>query len=439
MQNDLFPYEDVKKMIYSTSEDFANNAFQNSRFFHIARNVSLLWIKWTKKTLAETISHSGGKNHSFDALTCVGKIAVAEAVAAARREGRQIICVLSPMFTSQNLDDGFFQRVRMVDNCFDSTALRLYLTIKHIDGIIVTCYDDMHYEIACSDTLPMEDEIWLIRLGDATDLIYQHSIYNTLQPLLKTKTRYIIDLHGAVPEELIMMGDKRKAEQLQPIQQLVLNRANMVVCVSQAMRRYVQRQAGDKDTAILPCSELNILDKNYSAEDAGKIRAVYTGGVQKWQNISLLHSVIEATSSFADWTIYTPSPNEFFKGWKRGKKISNLVVKSASHEEVMAALPSFDYGFLLRDEHVVNEVSCPTKLVEYLCAGVIPVLKSAKIGDFKDLGMQYVSVLDFAEGNIPNFIRAENIKENNKLILKKLSQQRVIAINEILKIDRRDE
>ena len=429
MQNDLFPYEDVKKMIYSTSEDFANNAFQNSRFFHIARNLSLLWIKWTKKTLAETIARSGGKNHSFDALTCVGKVAVAEAVAAARREKRQIICILSPMFTSENLGDGFFQRVRMVDNCFDSTALRLYLTIKHIDGIIVSCYDDTHYEIACSDTLPMENENWLIRLADATDLIYQHSIYNTLQPLLKTKTRYIIDLHGAVPEELIMMGDKRKAEQLQPIQQMVLNRASMVVCVSQAMCRYVQRQVGDKDTAILPCTELNILDRNYSAQDAGKIRAVYTGGVQKWQNISLLHSAIEETSCFVDWTIYTPSPNEFYKGWKRGKKRSNLDVKSASHEEVMAALPSFDYGFLLRDEHVVNEVSCPTKMVEYLCAGVIPVLKSAKIGDFADLGMQYVNVDQFEKDKLSDVNERQRMIRKNYEVVNLLCEQRKKGIS----------
>lgn len=49
------------------------------------------------------------------------------------------------------------------------------------------------------------------------------------------------------------------------------------------------------------------------------------------------------------------------------------------------------YGFILRDKHILNRVAAPTKMVEYLFFGIIPIVKYEEIGDVLKLGYEYIS------------------------------------------------
>jgi len=59
----------------------------------------------------------------------------------------------------------------------------------------------------------------------------------------------------------------------------------------------------------------------------------------------------------------------------------SIAVKTVSPEDITIELTPYQYGFILRDEHIMNQVSCPIKLCEYLANGVIPIM-SQGIGDF---------------------------------------------------------
>jgi hypothetical protein len=72
-----------------------------------------------------------------------------------------------------------------------------------------------------------------------------------------------------------------------------------------------------------------------------------------------------------------------------------------------------DFGFIVRDKSPVNGVACPTKLIEYLCYGVIPIVELVEIGDFAAYGYEYVSLADFNEGFFPDHAsRGWMIKRN---------------------------
>ena len=64
--------------------------------------------------------------------------------------------------------------------------------------------------------------------------------------------------------------------------------------------------------------------------------------------------------------------------------------------------------------------SCPTKLAEYLYFGVIPVLRSTKIGDFARLGMKFVRYDEFKLKRVPSKEECEIIRSVNMKVLKKL-------------------
>jgi hypothetical protein len=57
-----------------------------------------------------------------------------------------------------------------------------------------------------------------------------------------------------------------------------------------------------------------------------------------------------------------------------------------------------NFGFIQREDHLLNRIANPTKLVEYLYFGMRPIVWSADIGDFVQMGYEYVSIdaLDLA-------------------------------------------
>lgn len=78
------------------------------------------------------------------------------------------------------------------------------------------------------------------------------------------------------------------------------------------------------------------------------------------------------------------------------------------------------YGFTLRDDIIVNEVACPTKLIDYVKYGIIPILKSDKIGDFVENGLEYVRIEDFINGRIPLEEKRVQMVQNNFSVMKKI-------------------
>ena len=54
---------------------------------------------------------------------------------------------------------------------------------------------------------------------------------------------------------------------------------------------------------------------------------------------------------------------------------------SLPQHKVFQELKYYDFGFILRENHVINKVSSPIKLLEYTSSGVIPILTDS-VGDY---------------------------------------------------------
>ena len=71
-------------------------------------------------------------------------------------------------------------------------------------------------------------------------------------------------------------------------------------------------------------------------------------------------------------------------------------------------------------------------MMEYLRHGVVPILKSDRIGNFKEYGLQYVSLEDFNQGNIPDYEERKKMIKNNYQILLKIIRQSISGQNELI-------
>ncbi|MGE0906881.1 hypothetical protein AB4M30_16785 [Escherichia coli] len=98
-------------------------------------------------------------------------------------------------------------------------------------------------------------------------------------------------------------------------------------------------------------------------------------------------------------------------------------------EDVINVMARCHLGFVLRDDIVVNRVACPTKLIEYLECGVVPVVKSPDIGDFNSLGYSFIKVDEICsplkmeelyekvENNYRVLAHFQSLTEHSKLVL----------------------
>ncbi|GGG84832.1 hypothetical protein GCM10007415_17640 [Parapedobacter pyrenivorans] len=249
------------------------------------------------------------------------------------------------------------------------------------------------------------------RLLRQADILYFHSVINVL-PLLpflcfiRKQSQVVLDAHGVVPEELLHTGKTMKGKLYQLAERSIFGRVNKVITVSDAMAVHFSRKYPRWDKSYL---KYPILPSHISVADLSNIRelgdeqthVLYSGNLQAWQNIDLMIRLIKNNRSAGiQYTIMTGQPVEMTarlaaEGIRVGDGIAVLTV---SPNELQRYYRKAHYGFILRDDMLINRVACPTKLVEYLYYGIIPIVKSSKIGDFKEMGYEYVSCENLSDG-----------------------------------------
>ena len=77
-----------------------------------------------------------------------------------------------------------------------------------------------------------------------------------------------------------------------------------------------------------------------------------------------------------------------------------------------------DYGLILREDCLVNNVAFPTKLIDYISNGIIPIVDTKNIGDFNELGLQVINYHDEINGFLDSQIN--EMRELNDKILQQI-------------------
>jgi GT2 family glycosyltransferase len=311
--------------------------------------------------------------------------------------------------STANETDGYDQRVLSIDQRLKE-RVRLYVKISenHADGFRMRFFKDFVVFDLCS-TDPVYTAL-LFGIVKLAKTIYIHSILpiedaRVRQAVVDSKSTVIIDVHGAVPEEFAMDSSRANAALFERYEKEVISRADWIVCVSNAMIDHLRCKYDHRRDNFILCPVLpQGVELKARREAKERPRVIYAGGVQIWQKINRMAEAVANIRDRADYVIMTGAPEKVrarlieagVPAWEAQQN-----VYSASREEVFVEYTKSDYGFLLRDESVVNRVSCPTKLVEYLAHMVVPILETTNVGDFVQLGMKFVRVDDLRGSGFP--------------------------------------
>jgi hypothetical protein len=363
-----------------------------------------------------------GRRPSIDAN--IDPLVLIREVLAPASRASTVLSVLAPVDPIAGDErDGYVQRVKAVDLMFD-VATRVYIRMREEcrGAPVFRQLAEKVWALEVADNDPLGDRCLATVLG-FSNAVYLHSIFGAeshsiRQAFVHYSGPKTLDVHGCVPEEYAMRGYPKRALRFGELEREVVKRSDHIICVTHAMAAHLKTKYAPITAEFIVCPIFThhlssvLPTARYDAEP----RVVYAGGTQVWQQIPKMLDLIQETHHLYRYSILTPDVDAIETGLKeRGvsTEAGRVDVRSATNEEVLHTLQASNFGLLLREANVVNRVSCPTKLIEYIGTGVIPILEGQDIGDFVQLGMRFVRLDDFRAGRIPSVVERRKMAEKN--------------------------
>jgi hypothetical protein len=306
--------------------------------------------------------------------------------------------------------DGELQRVLIIDRlALREGYLRTYLHLQ---------FRSLHVRVIRPDGMPdvevyllsvFNPDTWItvIRLIRRNGIAYFHSLHNYkfaffLKPWMR-HMQTVLDLHGVVPEENTFLGQPIRAAIYGWLEYRAMRRFDRFVSVSLGMIDYLLGKypfLTKERFSLLPM--IRGAERQYDIELEKSQRAllglppdmpvvIYAGNTQKWQNVNMMLSIIARCSDRMYFIILSSAINEFRQRLQE-LGISNVHLNTVTQDEIYKYYSVANYGFLLRDDNVVNNVSNPTKLVEYLKYGIVPIVITTKTSDVEPFSVDTLRV-----------------------------------------------
>jgi hypothetical protein len=315
------------------------------------------------------------------------------------------ILFISPYpVVNEQLADGYFARIKNVDDIFEADN-RIYLDLSLTKNFkykyvkvnekltIIKANVFCHY-FKILKVLKMAAVFYIQSL-----LRYRETIFF---PFGKNK-KVIWDVHGACPEENKFKRDRIKAFINGIFESWLARRANIKVTVNDSMSRHLKEKY---PTIAAPTVVLPLINKSFFHNTApGQVDElrrelnittehtvfIYTGSLLKWQRVEdVLQLITKLHNANYRFIMLTGAQEKARKLIAKYQLSNKILLRMATASEMAGYYMLSHYGFILRDKHILNEVATPTKLMEYMHYGLTPIVDYVRIGDFLDLGYEYV-------------------------------------------------
>ena len=262
-----------------------------------------------------------------------------------------------------------------------------------------------------------------IQRGDIVFFIELADYFKNLLFLLNVKI--VFWFQGVVEEEYKMqhgpsysLKEKFMFFRMRCYEKYLLKRASLIFFVSDALKEYLLQKyqiKGIKHSLIMPCYNKQLSKNAFVNQNRfDELSFVYAGSTHKWQCIDQvlkIYGEVEKKYPLARLTLLVKK-NEHLVRTIESLGIQNITIKYVSLEELDNEFLNHKYGFIIRDEHIVNYVSTPTKMSSYLASALLPVYTDAVWSFKQNLKLDEFGLI-FKPGNSEKFIAEKIIDHHN--------------------------
>lgn len=243
---------------------------------------------------------------------------------------------------------------------------------------------------------------YAFKISNKNDVIHVRSYPPMLAALLLRLfkgNKVIFDPRGLWPEEMSYTVKRPLITFLfKCLENLFCRYSSKIVLVSKAFENlFIERYPCYKSKFIvvptfsLPLNfvfdntKIDIKRQIFKNEDI--VLFVYSGSFETWQKIDKVveyFQFLELNVENSRFLFLTKSKELFDKYLNDKLSRNRFYIYSANQKDIGLYLSQCDYGIIFRDKHIINIVSAPIKIKDYLTAN-LRVLLSDNIGDSSDL------------------------------------------------------
>lgn len=218
---------------------------------------------------------------------------------------------------------------------------------------------------------------------------------------LKGYHKFILWQQGATADESFMRNhSKLRYWILNKMDLFAMKKAQAILYVSQYMREYYEKLGKCSFTNksyLMPCFN-EVYDRAvFDSKDYSKKIFTYVGSLDLWQCFEQTVDIYKKIEEKLQGCFFKVLTFDEEKGKRilEEKGVRNFSVKRVPKEEVKQELLEANYGFIIREDSIVNRVATPTKFSSYLSSGVIPIFSKC-LTDFtqESSKMKYALPLD---------------------------------------------
>jgi len=213
---------------------------------------------------------------------------------------------------------------------------------------------------------------------------------------------------GAGPEERKMYKEPFYMVLIDSVaEKYILKKAKILFFVSEAMKEHFEKKYRldfFNRCYIMPCFNEDRLDEECFNNDEKYQNNIfsYSGNLLPWQCFEKtveIYSRIEQKSVLPTKFLVLTYEIEKAKKILISKNVKNFEVKYVTPDLVGREMRNVKYGFVIRENDIVNNVATPTKLSSYLAHGVIPIITESII-DFCSVTKDYKYLIRLKEIDI---------------------------------------
>ena len=257
----------------------------------------------------------------------------------------------------------------------------MYRIVRNTYHPVVKHYMDVIYKAAKKTSYGAENVDYKQRHVKREVIVCDSPII-ALYYLIRGYKNLAVWFQGVLPEESFISHHSHiRSFLLGMVEYMVLKCAKCVFLVSEEMKTHYQNKYHvnlEKKSFIMPCfNETSLNEVAFEKSIEGKpIEFLYVGSLSKWQCFTEtvdLYSRIEQQARVPVKLLVFTKEKELAENTVLQFGIGSFEIDYVESDELAQRIQNCKYGFVVREDTIINQVATPTKFSNYLSNGIIPI------------------------------------------------------------------